>query len=216
MIIQDEEIFKAESTMIAEPNSIIKDDEINDLSVVNLKRPSTDDPLNKPNEDFYKSPNKRKQIKPNRSVLWGFEVPFIHSAFHACRLTNDNEPVPNGHASEESPSNTEQASPSKQQEAYCHLCERSFCNKYFLKTHFAKKHGVLNIASPSLSPPSPSPPPPPPLPPAPIVPPEQPSPLIVNQKISEDYCEVRSVKTSFHYRCELLRLYLDLSKTLLQ
>ena len=75
MIIQDEEIFKAESTMIAEPNSIIKDDEINDLSVVNLKRPSTDDPLNKPNEDFYKSPNKRKQIKPNRSVLLEFTLP---------------------------------------------------------------------------------------------------------------------------------------------
>jgi hypothetical protein len=74
MIIQDEEIFKAESTMIAEPNSIINDDEINDLSLVNLKRSSIDDPLNKRNEDFYKSPNKRKQIKPNRSVLAGFTI----------------------------------------------------------------------------------------------------------------------------------------------
>jgi hypothetical protein len=81
----------------------------------------------------------------------------------------------------------EQCSPIKQQEVYCNLCERSFCNKYFLKTHFTKKHGVLNIISPSssstelntnqsLSPSSSSP--------------EQPLPLIVNQKLSEDYCEV--------------------------
>jgi hypothetical protein len=88
-----------------------------------------------------------------------------------------------------SPSN-DNLDPTKQQEAYCNLCERSFCNKYFLRTHFAKKHGVLNIISPTssttttelnnnqpLSPPSP-----------PAT--EQPLPLIVNQKISEDYCEV--------------------------
>ncbi len=58
MIIQDEHIFKAESTMIGDNNSIIKEDEINDLSITktNIKR----------NEDLFKSPNKRKQIKPNR------------------------------------------------------------------------------------------------------------------------------------------------------
>ena len=65
--------------------------------------------------------------------------------------------------------------PTKQQEAYCNLCERSFCNKYFLKTHFAKKHGALNLISPSPSPPIEQP---------------QPAPLIINQKLSEDYCEV--------------------------
>jgi hypothetical protein len=87
----------------------------------------------------------------------------------------------------QSPSdNPEQCSPIKQQEVYCNLCERSFCNKYFLKTHFTKKHGVLNIISPSstelntnqsLSPSASSPE-------------QQPLPLIVNQKLSEDYCEV--------------------------
>jgi len=58
MIIQDEHILKAESTMIGDNNSIIKEDEINDLSITktNIKR----------NEDLFKSPNKRKQIKPNR------------------------------------------------------------------------------------------------------------------------------------------------------
>jgi hypothetical protein len=54
MIIEDEHIFKAETTMIGEKNSIIKEDEINDLS------------MTKRNEEFFKSPNKRKQIKPNR------------------------------------------------------------------------------------------------------------------------------------------------------
>ncbi len=72
----------------------------------------------------------------------------------------------------------------KQQEAYCNLCERSFCNKYFLKTHFVKKHGGLNLASPSgsinqSSPSSPS-----------ILTTDQPLPLITNEKLSEDYCEV--------------------------
>jgi hypothetical protein len=60
MIIQDEHILKTESTMIGDNNSIIKEDEINDLSITNngtiLKR----------NEDLFKSPNKRKQVKPNR------------------------------------------------------------------------------------------------------------------------------------------------------
>jgi hypothetical protein len=80
--------------------------------------------------------------------------------------------------------NPEGYSLTKQPDAYCNLCERSFCNKYFLKTHFAKKHGALNLISPSTeSTKSPSPPP--------ILPTEQqPLPLIVNQKISEDYCEV--------------------------
>ncbi len=55
MIIQDEHILKAESTMIGENNSIIKEDEINDLSITKMN-----------NE--IKSPNKRKQIKPNRLV----------------------------------------------------------------------------------------------------------------------------------------------------
>ena len=43
--------------MIGENNSIIKEDEINDLSITKTI---------KPNEDLFKSPNKRKQIKPNR------------------------------------------------------------------------------------------------------------------------------------------------------
>jgi hypothetical protein len=73
-----------------------------------------------------------------------------------------------------SPSN-DNLDPTKQQEAYCNLCERSFCNKYFLKTHYAKKHGGINPISPPSSPP-----------------PEQPLPLIINQKLSEDYCEVKT------------------------
>ena len=56
MIIQDEHILKAESTMIGENNSIIKEDEINDLSIAKM------------NNNEIKSPNKRKQIKPNRLV----------------------------------------------------------------------------------------------------------------------------------------------------
>ncbi len=58
MIIQDEKILKAETTMIGDNNSIIKEDEINDLSITKT--------ILKPNEDLFKSPNKRKQIKPNR------------------------------------------------------------------------------------------------------------------------------------------------------
>ena len=95
-------------------------------------------------------------------------------------------PLPSSFSSGES----DQYSPIKQQEAYCNLCERSFCNKYFLKTHFAKKHGGLNLISPSSTSIelnnnqslSPSPP---------NLSNEQPLPLIVNQKLSEDYCEVR-------------------------
>ncbi len=59
MIIQDEHIFQAESTMIGDNNSIIKEDEINDLSITKTTN-------EKRNEDLFKSPNKRKQIKPNR------------------------------------------------------------------------------------------------------------------------------------------------------
>ena len=59
MIIQDEDILKAESTMIGEQNSIIKEDEINDLSISK----STDE---KRHDDLFKAPNKRKQITPNR------------------------------------------------------------------------------------------------------------------------------------------------------
>ncbi len=85
----------------------------------------------------------------------------------------------------------------KQQEAYCSLCERSFCNKYFLKTHFAKKHGVLNLISPSSESnhhnQSPSPPPPPP---PPTLSNDQPLPLIINEKLSENYCEVSYKKLS--------------------
>lgn len=62
MIIQDEHILKAESTMIGDNNSIIKDDEINDLSITK----SNNETLIKRNDDLFKSPNKRKQIKPNR------------------------------------------------------------------------------------------------------------------------------------------------------
>jgi hypothetical protein len=58
MIIQDEKILKAETTMIGDNNSIIKEDEINDLSITKT--------IMKSNEDLFKSPNKRKQIKPNR------------------------------------------------------------------------------------------------------------------------------------------------------
>jgi hypothetical protein len=101
----------------------------------------------------------------------------------------------NGHQSspEEYLSNNNLRQP--QQEIYCNLCERSFCNKYFLKTHFAKKHGGINLVSPlsltenndnvSFSPSSP------------CLANEQPLPLItkqqsspINNKISEDYCEV--------------------------
>jgi hypothetical protein len=60
MIIQDEHILKTESTMIGDNNSIIKEDEINDLSITN------NGTLLKRNEDLFKSPNKRKQVKPNR------------------------------------------------------------------------------------------------------------------------------------------------------
>ncbi|CAF2841038.1 unnamed protein product [Rotaria sp. Silwood2] len=173
MIIQDEHILKAESTMIGDNNSIIKEDEINDLSITK----TNNETIIKRNDDLYKSSNKRKQIKPNR-------------------LTNDDEGIPtdltNGQSS---PSDDlEQYSPTRQQEAYCTLCERSFCNKYFLKTHYVKKHGGLNLISPlsiesnnnnnnnnnnqrlSPSPPNLSN--------------EQPLPLIVNQKLSEDYCEI--------------------------
>jgi hypothetical protein len=98
--------------------------------------------------------------------------------------------------------NPEGYSLTKQPDAYCNLCERSFCNKYFLKTHFAKKHGALNLISPSTeSNESPSPPPPPPssssLPNLSI---DQPLPLIVNQKINEDYCEVCLKKKIFCFK----------------
>ncbi|UJR09920.1 hypothetical protein I4U23_014141 [Adineta vaga] len=161
MIIQDEHILKAESTMIGEQNSIIKEDEINDLSITK----TTDE---KRHEDLFKSPNKRKQIKPNR-------------------VMNDDEGVPTDLTNGQSPSpennNSDPNSPTK---AYCNLCERSFCNKYFLKTHFAKKHGVLNIVSPtpsstdlntnqSISPSSSSP-----------IQSTEPS----SQKMGEDYCEI--------------------------
>ncbi|CAF1462267.1 unnamed protein product [Rotaria sordida] len=158
--------------MIGDNNSIIKEDEINDLSITK----TNNETIIKRNDDLYKSSNKRKQIKPNR-------------------LTNDDEGIPtdltNGQSS---PSDDlEQYSPTKQQEAYCNLCERSFCNKYFLKTHFVKKHGGLNLMSPLsiesnnnnnnnnqiLSPSTP-----------PNLSNEQPLPLIVNQKLSEDYCEI--------------------------
>lgn len=62
MIIQDEHILKAESTMIGDNNSIIKEDEINDLSITKVNNETNI----KRNDDLYKSPNKRKQIKPNR------------------------------------------------------------------------------------------------------------------------------------------------------
>ncbi len=95
----------------------------------------------------------------------------------------------NGHSSSP-PSLPENSSDTiKQQEAYCNLCERSFCNKYFLKTHFAKKHGGLNLVSPSSESnnhhqqSSPSSPPS-------ILTTDQPLPLIANEKLSEDYCEV--------------------------
>ncbi|CAF1149737.1 unnamed protein product [Rotaria sordida] len=159
--------------MIGDNNSIIKEDEINDLSITK----TNNETIIKRNDDLYKSSNKRKQIKPNR-------------------LTNDDEGIPtdltNGQSS---PSDDlDQYSPTKQQEAYCNLCERSFCNKYFLKTHFVKKHGGLNLMSPLsiesnnnnnnnnnqiLSPSTP-----------PNLSNEQPLPLIVNQKLSEDYCEI--------------------------
>ena len=88
----------------------------------------------------------------------------------------------------------------KQQEAYCNLCERSFCNKYFLKTHFAKKHGGLNLLSPSPSPPidhtnnNNN---------------QQPLPLVINEKLSEDYCEVCEIenfeKLSYHFSLAYFR-----------
>jgi len=58
MIIQDAYRFNTETTMIGENNSIIKDDEINDLSLGKI--------TTKSNDDLTKSANKRKQIKPNR------------------------------------------------------------------------------------------------------------------------------------------------------
>ncbi|CAF1408444.1 unnamed protein product [Adineta steineri] len=157
--------------MIGDNNSIIKEDEINDLSITKMNN-------EKPHEDLFKSSNKRKQIKPNR-------------------VTNDDEGIPTDLTNGQSPlsdnNNSDQHSPTK---AFCNLCERSFCNKYFLKTHFAKKHGALNMISPSssstteintttnqsLSPSPPSPPPPPPT----IQSIDQQS----YQKISEDYCEI--------------------------
>ncbi|CAF4874794.1 unnamed protein product [Rotaria sp. Silwood1] len=156
--------------MIGDNNSIIKEDEINDLSITK----TNNETIIKRNDDLYKSSNKRKQIKPNR-------------------LTNDDEGIPtdltNGQSSPSDDLEQQQYSPTKQQEAYCSLCERSFCNKYFLKTHYAKKHGGLNLISPLsiesnnnnnqiLSPSSPN------------LSNEQPLPLIVNQKLSEDYCEI--------------------------
>ncbi len=115
----------------------------------------------------------------------------------------------NGQSSPPSEDNPEGYSSTKQPESYCNLCERSFCNKYFLKTHFAKKHGVLNIISPSSSSTelnqSPSPP---------ILSTDQPLPLIVNQKITEDYCEVCSIKY-LKKKNFFFPLFLDLSKTFL-
>ena len=168
IIIQDAHILKRETTMIGDNNSIIKEDQINDLS--------------SNNETISKSSNKRKQIKPNRSVNSFVSIQF--SIFNSFRLPNDDETVPTDLTNGQSPSSPPPAlsEENKQQEAYCHLCERSFCNKYFLKTHFAKKHGVLNLASPTSestknqsSPSSPA---------APTT--DQPVPAI----ISEDYCEV--------------------------
>jgi hypothetical protein len=62
MIIQDTHILKAETTMIGDNNSIIKEDEINDLSITKMNNET----ILKRNDDLFKSPNKRKQIKPNR------------------------------------------------------------------------------------------------------------------------------------------------------
>jgi hypothetical protein len=62
MIIQDAHILKAETTMIGDNNSIIKEDEINDLSITKMNNET----ILKRNDDLFKSSNKRKQIKPNR------------------------------------------------------------------------------------------------------------------------------------------------------
>jgi hypothetical protein len=82
MIIQDEHILKAESTMIGENNSIIKEDEINDLSITKMN-----------NE--IKSPNKRKQIKPNRLVN-SIENLFVFFFLLIHRVTNEDEGIPTG------------------------------------------------------------------------------------------------------------------------
>jgi hypothetical protein len=200
MIIQDAHILKAETTMIGDNNSIIKEDEINDLSITKMNNET----ILKRNDDLFKSPNKRKQIKPNRfvnsinlsnkkiSIFSCFsESPMMMNQFQQVNekskfefFLNLNSDLTNGHSS---PPSDNSSDPTKQQEAYCNLCERSFCNKYFLKTHFAKKHGGLNLISPSSesnnhqsSPSSP----------ASILTTDQPLPLIVNDKLSEDYCEV--------------------------
>ncbi len=60
MIIQDEyNDLKAEENpiMVGDNNLIVKEDEINDLSLSNNK-------IN--NNELFKSANRRKQVKPNR------------------------------------------------------------------------------------------------------------------------------------------------------
>lgn len=138
-------------------------------------------------------PNHR--INANKSNLIGQWISFDLIQFWYLifffRVTNDDEIVPTDLTNGQSPpppaALTEE---NKQQDAYCHLCERSFCNKYFLKTHFAKKHGVLNLTSPLSDPPKTQSSPSSPIPDQPV--------------LSEDYCEVRP---SNHWNL-LLRIFI--------
>jgi hypothetical protein len=93
MIIQDEHPLKAESTMIGDKNSIIDDDEINDLSIGNGRISSLKERLPS-HDDLFKSPNKRKQIKPNRYVQR--ILLFILMNARSSSLTNDHDRTPNG------------------------------------------------------------------------------------------------------------------------
>ena len=59
MIIQDAYRFNTETTMIGENNSIIKDDEINDLSLGKITTKSND---NKSNRIVKKKKTKREKL----------------------------------------------------------------------------------------------------------------------------------------------------------
>ncbi|KAI6172276.1 hypothetical protein M3Y98_00955100 [Aphelenchoides besseyi] len=42
------------------------------------------------------------------------------------------------------PTSTSQVTESKQNDAYCDICDKVYCNRYFLKTHRLKKHGIAD------------------------------------------------------------------------
>ncbi|KAI6228380.1 hypothetical protein M3Y95_00616200 [Aphelenchoides besseyi] len=50
------------------------------------------------------------------------------------------------------PTSTSQVTQSKQNDAYCEICDKVLCNRYFLKTHRQKKHNIVDPPSSTTTP----------------------------------------------------------------